>query len=289
MLCIWTLSQPHPFLEPVTNPNPAPSPDSFQLGIVHSSRGIRLHTQSTHERTHTKQTREDMTTVPISPSAVARDVAASAGAMSSSSDAKTHRVFVYGTLKNGFYNNKLLVERSAAYMGTARTCRPMRMVLGEYGIPYLFDAEQGQGQAAAAVRGELWEVDDAGLYALDVLEGVDEGMYSRVTLDVEVWWMKKNADEEERGAGAEVPSESSSSAAAATAGDGEVVSAFGYVTGPASSERGVGSSDTCRAIPDYTLDVHRAEYVPKHERAAGSLGTRGGGGGGGGGGADETR
>ena len=223
-----------------------------------------------------------MATVPISSSSVARGVAAAAGAMSSSSDAKTHRVFVYGTLKNGFYNNKLLVERSAAYMGTARTCRPMRMVLGEYGIPYLFDAEEGQ--QAAAVRGELWEVDDAGLDALDVLEAVDEGMYSRVTLDVEVWWKKKNADEEERGAGAEAPPESSSSSAAVAPGDGEVVSAFGYVTGPASLARGVGSSDTCRAVSDYTLDVHKAEYVPKHERAAGSLGTRGGGGG-----ADETR
>ena len=183
-----------------------------------------------------------------------------------------HRVFVYGTLKNGFYNNKLLVERRATFRGEARTCHPMRMVLGEYGIPYLFDVQQQRGDAA--IRGELWEVDDAGLDALDVLEGVDEGMYTRVTLDVEVWWKKdatKSGVQEEEEEGEEEPPR------------GEVVSAYGYVTGPASIERGLlvdgGGSTTggasCRVVEQYDLDTHLVEYVPKHKRAAGSLGTRG--------------
>lgn len=118
------------------------------------------------------------------------------------------------------------------------------------------------------VPGELWEVDDAGLDALDVLEGVDEGMYSRVTLDVEVWWRKKKGGEKEEEEREAAPDSTSS-------GSGEVVSVFGYVTGPASLERGVGS-ESCRAITGgYSAEVHEAEYVPKHKRAAGSLGTGG--------------
>ena len=87
-------------------------------------------------------------------------------AMSSGSDASSrHRVFVYGTLKRGFYNHRLLQEREAKFVGNASTREPMRLVLGEYGIPYLM-----KGEGNTAVPGELWEVDDAGLDALDVLE-----------------------------------------------------------------------------------------------------------------------
>ena len=64
--------------------------------------------------------------------------------------------------------------------------------------------------------------------------------------------------------------EESSEAASAP---GEVVSAFGYVTGPASIERGVDVDGV--VVEQYDLDTHVAEYVPKHKRAAGSLGTRG--------------
>ena len=86
---------------------------------------------------------------------------------------------MYGTLKRGFYNHRLLQEREAKFVGNASTREPMRLVLGEYGIPYLM-----KGEGNTAVPGELWEVDDAGLDALDVLEGIDEGMYERVTMDV---------------------------------------------------------------------------------------------------------
>ena len=88
---------------------------------------------------------------------------------------------MYGTLKRGFYNHRLLREMDAKFLGEALTREPMRMVLGEYGIPYLM---RGESDGSAVVPGELWEVDDEGLDALDVLEGIDEGMYERVTLDV---------------------------------------------------------------------------------------------------------
>ena len=82
-------------------------------------------------------------------------------------------------MKRGFYNHRLLQEREAKFVGNASTREPMRLVLGEYGIPYLM-----KGEGNTAVPGELWEVDDAGLDALDVLEGIDEGMYERVAMDL---------------------------------------------------------------------------------------------------------
>ena len=95
-------------------------------------------------------------------------------AMSSGCETPSHRVFVYGTLKRGFYNHRLLREMDAKFLGEALTREPMRMVLGEYGIPYLM---RGEADGSAVVPGELWEVGDEGLDALDVLEGIDEGMY----------------------------------------------------------------------------------------------------------------
>ena len=154
-----------------------------------------------------------------------------------------HKVFVYGTLKRGFHNHRLLTESRATFVATAKTRAPMRLVLGEYGIPYLMK----EGDAAGRVPGELWEVDDAGLDALDVLEGVDEGMYERVVLGVEP------ADD---------------------APGGTAPSAFGYVAGAESIARGVGG-DACESIPAYDIETHEKAYVPKHERRAGSLGTRG--------------
>lgn len=167
-------------------------------------------------------------------------------AMSSGSDASSrHRVFVYGTLKRGFYNHRLLQEREAKFVGNASTREPMRLVLGEYGIPYLM-----KGEGNTAVPGELWEVDDAGLDALDVLEGIDEGMYERVTLDVNLMDDGGGRDETTT-----------------------TTSAQAYVCGPESERRGVGTTWS-EEIPAYDTTVHEAAYVPKHERAAGSLGTK---------------
>ena len=149
---------------------------------------------------------------------------------------------MYGTLKRGFYNHRLLREMDAKFLGEALTREPMRMVLGEYGIPYLM---RGESDRSAVVPGELWEVDDEGLDALDVLEGIDEGMYERVTLDV--------ATREGEGV------------------DG-ATTAQAFVCGPESERRGIGTTWS-EEIAAYDLKTHEASYVPKHERAAGSLGT----------------
>ena len=158
-----------------------------------------------------------------------------------------HRVFVYGTLKRGFYNHRLLREMDAKFLGEALTREPMRMVLGEYGIPYLM---RGEADGSAVVPGELWEVGDEGLDALDVLEGIDEGMYERVTLDVAT---REGADGAVDG--------------------GFATTAQAFVCGPESERRGIGTTWS-EEIAAYDLKTHEASYVPKHERAAGSLGTR---------------
>ena len=164
----------------------------------------------------------------------------------------SHRVFVYGTLKRGFYNHRLLESSSASFVAEASTRRPMRLVLGEYGVPYLMKDEDASKDAPTTrVPGELWVVDDEGLDALDVLEGVSVGMYERVTLEVRVAGERKtNGTDETSGA-----------------------TAFGYVAGAESIARGIGSAG-CETIQAYDLETHQRAYVPKRDRPATSLGAR---------------
>jgi len=177
--------------------------------------------------------------------------AAVAAARGDTGGGGSHRVFVYGTLKRGFYNHRLLASSSASFVAEASTRRPMRLVLGEYGVPYLMKGEDASKDTPPTrVPGELWVVDDEGLDALDVLEGVSVGMYERVTLEVEV------AGEREREGGV-----------------GEDATAFGYVAGAESIARGIGSAG-CETIRAYDLATHERAYVPKRDRPATSLGAR---------------
>lgn len=83
-------------------------------------------------------------------------------------------VFVYGTLKRGGSNHRQM--RGAKFLAEARTGPGWTLYdLGEY--PGLV-AEKN----AAGVRGELWEVNDAQLSALDRFEGVHTGLYARESL-----------------------------------------------------------------------------------------------------------
>ena len=91
-----------------------------------------------------------------------------------------HRVFVYGTLKQGFRNYH--VNRGTRLPGDFVTVLAFPLlVIGEFGLPWLVH-EPGRGQP---IRGQVFEVDDAGLAALDVLERVAEpGWYTRRPLAV---------------------------------------------------------------------------------------------------------
>lgn len=83
-------------------------------------------------------------------------------------------VFVYGTLKRGGSNHRQM--DGAKFVAPAHTPAGWTLYdLGEY--PGLV-AEAG----APGVSGELWEVDDARLAALDRFEGVSTQLYARDTL-----------------------------------------------------------------------------------------------------------
>lgn len=78
-----------------------------------------------------------------------------------------HRVFVYGTLKRGFPNHHFM--NGATFVGTGATVEAYPLVVGgQFFTPYLLP-EPGVGQR---IRGELWDVPDAMLPALDDLESV---------------------------------------------------------------------------------------------------------------------
>lgn len=95
-------------------------------------------------------------------------------------DRPRHWVFVYGTLKQGFPNERLMPE--AAFKGTARTSDRIPLVIaGRWYTPTLIPEPGGH-----RVTGELYGVDDAGLAYLDNLEGVGrEFGFDRIQLEVE--------------------------------------------------------------------------------------------------------
>ena len=97
----------------------------------------------------------------------------------------TQRVFVYGTLKRGFHNHDLVMRRPGSdgqytYIGPAQTALPYPLFIDIYGVPYLADVRAG-----GSIAGELYDVTEEGLAALDELEGVPT-RYQRVLVGVEV-------------------------------------------------------------------------------------------------------
>jgi gamma-glutamylcyclotransferase (GGCT)/AIG2-like uncharacterized protein YtfP len=87
------------------------------------------------------------------------------------------KVFVYGTLKIGYGNNRLLSD--ANFIGEARTDDKFNMIGG--GFPVIFKSEDG-----LPVKGEVWEFPDE---RSDILANLDrleaEGtMYFREAIPV---------------------------------------------------------------------------------------------------------
>ena len=80
--------------------------------------------------------------------------------------AQTIRVFVYGSLKEGFGNHSLLKDQKL--LGTDTVTGKHRMVsLGWFPGVVKVDDDDTEG----AIHGELYEVDAEALDSLDVLEG----------------------------------------------------------------------------------------------------------------------
>jgi gamma-glutamylcyclotransferase (GGCT)/AIG2-like uncharacterized protein YtfP len=86
----------------------------------------------------------------------------------------THRVFVYGTLKRGFCNHRLL--EGCEFFGSAATVPTFKMI--ETGFPVIMPDPDGK-----PVSGEVYTVDDQTLERLDRQER--EGLsYDRELIDV---------------------------------------------------------------------------------------------------------
>lgn len=94
-------------------------------------------------------------------------------------------VFVYGTLKRGQPNHKVLLDSangSAAFQGQGRTAEPYPLVIaGEHNVPWLLHLP-GRGHR---VSGEIYRVDGQMLCFLDDFEGCPD-MYQRTEVQVEV-------------------------------------------------------------------------------------------------------
>lgn len=109
--------------------------------------------------------------------------------------ADRHLVFVYGLLKRGFSLHHHL--STAEFLGEAVTAPDYLLVdCQEYpGLRHASSRSEG-----ISVQGELFRVDSAVLSQLDVVEGVDEGLYRREpvqlaepSIDQNVWaWFYAN-------------------------------------------------------------------------------------------------
>jgi gamma-glutamylaminecyclotransferase len=115
--------------------------------------------------------------------------------------------------------------------------RPYPLFVDHYRVPYLVD-RPGEGER---ITGELFLVDDAALAALDELEGVAAGRYTRCSIPVELLAGEANAG----------------SAAVASGGDSE---AWLYCIKdvPELEKRGA-------LLAEYSAEVH-ASYTPKAGR-----------------------
>ena len=83
---------------------------------------------------------------------------------------KGHKVFVYGTLKRGYGNHRLL--ETAKFIGPATTIAKMVMIGKHAAFPYLLGySYEFPTMEGHRVKGEVYEVDDATLAMLDTLEG----------------------------------------------------------------------------------------------------------------------
>lgn len=84
-------------------------------------------------------------------------------------------IFVYGTLMQGMRNQQYL--KDAKFLGAAQTA-PEYELLSNGSIPA---AKAG----TEAIKGELYEVDDATLAGLDVLEEVSGKLYEKKDITVD--------------------------------------------------------------------------------------------------------
>lgn len=81
------------------------------------------------------------------------------------------RIFVYGTLKRGLSNHGWLAGQE--FVSEACTA-PVYRMFDCGGFPGMIPVEQD----GVSILGEIWEVDEAGMKKLDILEDVEGGEYA---------------------------------------------------------------------------------------------------------------
>ncbi|XP_020572194.1 putative gamma-glutamylcyclotransferase At3g02910 [Phalaenopsis equestris] len=93
-------------------------------------------------------------------------------------------IFTYGTLKQGFYNHRLIQDMilagDAAFLGIALTADRYPLVCGPYRVPFLINIP-GAGEL---VSGELYAVSRRAIALVDELEGISRGHYERLPITV---------------------------------------------------------------------------------------------------------
>lgn len=89
----------------------------------------------------------------------------------------TEKVFVYGSLKTGFFNNLLFLQHSECLERDIHTDPEFCMYDSGCGYPYLIDGNY-------SIVGEVYLVNSHTLKDLDRLEGVSSGFYKRVQRNV---------------------------------------------------------------------------------------------------------
>tara|TARA_R100000231_G_scaffold45307_6_gene39131 strand:+ start:12694 stop:13056 length:363 start_codon:yes stop_codon:yes gene_type:complete len=88
------------------------------------------------------------------------------------------KLFVYGTLKRGHGNHRAYLK-NARFLGEAKTHRKMWGLVDLGAFPAMtYDELQ--------VEGEVYEVTESELASIDSLEGLDSGLYSRHTIEVDI-------------------------------------------------------------------------------------------------------
>ena len=92
-----------------------------------------------------------------------------------------NNIFVYGTLKSGYHNNRIIkASKKSRLVCVAMTQHDM--LFSNQGIPFLVDINRYEDEVdngyGARVIGEVWSVDDDVLSDMDRLEGHPHG-YTR--------------------------------------------------------------------------------------------------------------
>jgi len=95
-----------------------------------------------------------------------------------------HKLFVYGTLKQGFGNSRLFRYGESKLIGPATTVE--HFILMDFGgYPGMYEATRDTRIKAMPIIGELWECDDKVLGMIDGLEG-HPNMYRRTPIQVRI-------------------------------------------------------------------------------------------------------